>query len=1681
MKPKFSSKKNRAIQKSADKATKQTKFMDKVKIKRVKRVKKQIGKKEKVLAGFGLGSSLLGGVSAVGQQQKQTQIVGTQQQEQGTSTSKIREKLRNIFGVPEAKANVAAEGDPSSGGSGISNASTDSGLTQQQQSDLQTLQVWNTDNGSKVAYVDGFGNVTVNADGTAVDGNGNPIENQQVINAINNTQAVNTDSASASNPTANYSASANTASTGTESASGGYDEALGYATGSRTGSNSAAANTSAAGTSAASAGTASTNTTPTSENTTPTETPAETFQEGQTRANAQGQIEAYHNGEWTTPQSGDQFTDDSRIKYTNIGSVSGPTWIADAGQEKVSDQDGKVYISDGQGGWTLKVETPATTPNPAPIDPNAPAEGTSRSTEAGIEVYHNGAWGFPHINDIFTDDSGIKHTMFSTAGGAQHWIPLAGQEKVGDDGQTYVSDSNGRWALKTEAAASAPTSYDVWRTEQGVGAYFNSDLGFITVTPAGQVIDQNGNDISSQVTNNADLQAAVNQIQQKNQSNDVQNKDFAPSTTISGEIAGTTQWQNLTPEQQVAFVNQFSNGQNTGSIPNSFSSDSAIAYALSVGGAQPGATVKVGNVTYTLGTDGQWSAPAEQSTPQYTIYLQEGSNENQRIATPAQGVNVTFNRTTGVYMINGLPVTTADLDVQYPGLSNALQSQTVIANPVQVTLQNMGNAVYDPSMNDQLKTLAGQINASNLPQTFSPNSALAYASRQPGATLTSDITVAGVTYKFDGANFVRQAATTPTVLIQNNDGKEVSNTNLLKVGDQVTVKLTGTPGSVVTVSVPGMGTETLGTIGTDGTLTITRTVPSNAVGSWNETYSVGGQIVEKQFSVASANAANPLLNLPNSITTSTTTNGVKVDFTINKSTDGNSIMIQFVDPATKEVVTKVVTNAQQLNDLIMQYSSKGGSSAEAAAVFAGLSNISNNFSSLTAGTILPITGSDITGGGVWSDSSGNRSVYVGSLGGRLYYDSARQLLILDKGDGNPVVLTNNNAYNQTRVSEYTKTLTGAAVTNKTEGDGYAPGYDLLTEVGRVRNVNQILDTGVQATNTITQGKYYSWSDVGLIPAYSASANAFKITWTTNSSTHAPEEITIETKDSKGNTVNRTFYSPQDMMSFLDSTSGAFRQADGSQADAFASLPDDVKAVYTAANAARLYIGNFPSIPTTNQLVSPPSSVSIKLFNNAVGQGVQTDWWTTPGQAQQALDAFKKLYPNATMGDWISGSWQTINNPFNWDFQNDPRRPLTIRYTDSSGQMHEVQASYILSQINSASGQLSQGINLSQHSSVPSNPGAAPVTSYKTSDTIYPQFMNAANYAGYSSALPYAQTASNPGTAGTNTFSSQVQITNITAYDSSGKLAGGVIGPNSKIEIGGMKLQAYSKFKLVIGQKEYDFARAVISENKVTLTVPDLSGQLPAGSVQAQVKIISDVANVAQGVMPMKYMYVIPAKAGDTTSTTGIKQDVGPEYDIEENFSDEDAGAAGGMQAVSSTSSSDRDLIIRLQKENADLRAQLNQAKSQNSGGTVYINNYSSGGSGGGSGGSSAGSGTASSGSGGISAYGSASGIVENQTPGFTPEGLPNTLRPRGLAMPAGYSASSGLRMPENFEANSVQDTSQVKGANVYTVKKGDTLWSIAKKYYGDGTKWRKILEANTKKVKSPKALKAGTELNIPSL
>lgn len=63
---------------------------------------------------------------------------------------------------------------------------------------------------------------------------------------------------------------------------------------------------------------------------------------------------------------------------------------------------------------------------------------------------------------------------------------------------------------------------------------------------------------------------------------------------------------------------------------------------------------------------------------------------------------------------------------------------------------------------------------------------------------------------------------------------------------------------------------------------------------------------------------------------------------------------------------------------------------------------------------------------------------------------------------------------------------------------------------------------------------------------------------------------------------------------------------------------------------------------------------------------------------------------------------------------------------------------------------------------------------------------------------------------------------------------------------------------------------------------------------------------------------------------------------------------------------------------------------------------------------------------------------------------------------------NGLELEERQE--------QLPQADIYTVKSGDTLYGIAKKYTGDGENWRKIASDNT--VTNPRGLQIGKQLVI---
>jgi nucleoid-associated protein YgaU len=79
------------------------------------------------------------------------------------------------------------------------------------------------------------------------------------------------------------------------------------------------------------------------------------------------------------------------------------------------------------------------------------------------------------------------------------------------------------------------------------------------------------------------------------------------------------------------------------------------------------------------------------------------------------------------------------------------------------------------------------------------------------------------------------------------------------------------------------------------------------------------------------------------------------------------------------------------------------------------------------------------------------------------------------------------------------------------------------------------------------------------------------------------------------------------------------------------------------------------------------------------------------------------------------------------------------------------------------------------------------------------------------------------------------------------------------------------------------------------------------------------------------------------------------------------------------------------------------------------------------------------------------------------------------------SGGSGLSSSgSNSGSNSNNSNNNSPNYKTYTVVKGDSLWTIAKKFYGSGSKWKTIYNANTDKIKNPNLIYPKQVLKIPN-
>lgn len=64
-------------------------------------------------------------------------------------------------------------------------------------------------------------------------------------------------------------------------------------------------------------------------------------------------------------------------------------------------------------------------------------------------------------------------------------------------------------------------------------------------------------------------------------------------------------------------------------------------------------------------------------------------------------------------------------------------------------------------------------------------------------------------------------------------------------------------------------------------------------------------------------------------------------------------------------------------------------------------------------------------------------------------------------------------------------------------------------------------------------------------------------------------------------------------------------------------------------------------------------------------------------------------------------------------------------------------------------------------------------------------------------------------------------------------------------------------------------------------------------------------------------------------------------------------------------------------------------------------------------------------------------------------------------------------------SSTAPDASDVNGARIHVVVKGDSLSKIAQREYGDAQQWRRIYEANRDVVQNPDLIYPGQKLRLP--
>lgn len=89
------------------------------------------------------------------------------------------------------------------------------------------------------------------------------------------------------------------------------------------------------------------------------------------------------------------------------------------------------------------------------------------------------------------------------------------------------------------------------------------------------------------------------------------------------------------------------------------------------------------------------------------------------------------------------------------------------------------------------------------------------------------------------------------------------------------------------------------------------------------------------------------------------------------------------------------------------------------------------------------------------------------------------------------------------------------------------------------------------------------------------------------------------------------------------------------------------------------------------------------------------------------------------------------------------------------------------------------------------------------------------------------------------------------------------------------------------------------------------------------------------------------------------------------------------------------------------------------------------------------------------------------------------LVPAPPQMTAQAGAVPAAAAQDRLSQQAPVSTQQTTGPRLHTVQPGETLYGLARRYYNDPRQWRRIWQANSRRVKDPRRLPVGIKLIIP--